>query len=86
MEGEGTAEQRRLTRVCCDLDRDSRISSTIRSDRDEAMLSFTSLHYEERIKHKINLKQIDQISKKLKGGVPQGSVLGHLLFWDIGFK
>lgn len=32
-----------LTRVCCDEDRASKISSTIRSDRKDARLSFTSL-------------------------------------------
>lgn len=40
--------ERRLTRVCCDLDRDSRISSTMRSERNDAMLSFTSLDHRKR--------------------------------------
>ena len=36
--------KRKRTRVCCELDRASRISSTMRSDRKDAKLSFTSLN------------------------------------------
>lgn len=58
-----------LTRVCCDLDRDSKISSTRRSDRNDAMLSFTSLHYQKHTEIKKSTAQhifpIREVFKKI---------------------
>ncbi len=53
--------ERTLTKVCCDLDRDSRISSTMRSDKNDAMLSFTSL-----ITHRKQNTQILNVARSRK--------------------